>query len=144
MWTILNRRLLRPQWSLRSFLLACLILAALTGWFARKCSIARRAPVYILGPVTANAAPPIEPPSDDRIVRRLRDTGALEDDFNVLRIASCPIARHADSARTVPLIGTCSLHHQLYLCIVVGSDGWLPRVEVAIVDHNHFRLANGE
>jgi len=125
-----KRWLKRPQWSLRSFLVVYLVLAATTGWIARKCYIARQSPISMAAS------------NHDEIVHRLRDSGALDPDFNVVRIVRHRIESRSDPPRNYPLIGAASLHHDLHLCIVIGVDGWIPRVEIVCLHRSYFLLRN--
>lgn len=141
MWTKLRRWLRRPKWSLRTFFVAFLILAALTGWFARKCHLARQSPVALLGNVTNQ---PSESPSDDDILRRLRQSNRVGSDFHLMQILRHPAASHVDPPRMIPLLGPASLHHAPFWCVVVGREGWMPCLDVVFIDHNYFELARHE
>ena len=59
-----------------------------------------------------------------------------------MRIVKHEVKNQADPAGAFPPIGSGSLHRQLYRCIVIGTDGWIPCVEIVYVDHNHFHMTD--
>ncbi|MCO6437245.1 MAG: hypothetical protein J5J06_09180 [Phycisphaerae bacterium] len=84
--------------------------------------------------------------SDEEIVHKLRasDDFEFDTDFTVVKILKHKVEGRMDCPGVVALIGNASLHHQIYRCIVIGTDGWLPRVEIVYIDHNHFHTTDGK
>jgi hypothetical protein len=133
----------RPRWSLRSFLIAVLLLGAISAWSGRQLVHSPSREVRLSRPITAGKDSAVDPPSKAEIIEKLEELHASDDnatDFRIWSIVYYWQEHHLGVRREMPLIGPVVHHQDISHYLVFGTNGWFPALELVIVDHSHLHM----
>ena len=134
------------RWSLRVFIVFCILSGCLLGLCGKHLYLASRPTVTVLGRLAQGPKQTMAEPDDKEILRAMRkmkpSTSYLHSpDFKLKTVEKELVKAYSESERRLPLVGPAVLQHAVYRCTVIGACKGFPTVEVVFVDQNRFAFS---